>query len=745
MEQNNNSFEEEIQLKDYLIILLNYKWLILSVFLVVSIATAIYTFRLPKIYETSSMVMIEKKSGSDMFMLGGSIGPKTLNNTMEIIKSRPISEIVLKILKKNKDYKDFPISEAEDPIHALMGGIKVDSKRETDILTLKFDSTNPEEAKVIVNAFAKAIVQKKTEYARVELSNIRQFLEDQVSTIKRRLQNSEEDLRTYKVEHGISILSEETKNLIEKSSDMEANLKAAETEYQVAQKKYLYLKNELTKQDSLLGDVNSILNSPLLEKLRTEVVDTQTRLSKLLTKQNYTESHPEIISLTKELERAKKNLKKEIIKNIAVKSGSADPLIYRSELIKDIAVTETEVTVSKAKYTSLSESVKDYQSKINLLPDTELDLARRQRAFQMNEKIYGMMVEKYEDAKIAEQGKMGNIRVIEEALTPEKPIKPNKKMNILIGLVLGFGLGLGLAFLIHSVDNRIHTLDDVEKNVNYPVVGTIPKIELDEEEYKKRMEKIKEGDEGNQLLESEESARLVSHYAPKSPIAESYRTLRTNLISRRKTEEALTIMVTSPGPQEGKSTTVSNIAITLAQMGSKVVLLDSDLRKPVLHEIFNLKKEVGLSDYYDENDKYKLDDIIKKTAVKNLFVITSGYLPPNPSEMIASKKTEELISKLKEKFEFVVFDTPPIIAVTDAMILAKKVDQKLLVVRVDKTEKGVIKRALEMMENVNVNIDGVVVNGIDVKKYYRGYSYYYYYYYYYYGKDENKNRKKKRH
>ncbi len=742
MEQNNNFAEEEIQLKDYLIIVMNYKWLILSVFLVISIATAIYTFRLPKIYEASSMVMIEKKSGSDMFMLGGSIGPTTLNNTKEIIKSRPISEIVLSMLKKHKDYKTFPISESKDPIHALMGGIQVDSKRETDILTLKFDSTNPEEAQIIVNAFAKAIVQKKTEYARVELSNIRQFLEDQVSTIKRRLQNSEEDLRTYKVEHGISILSEETKNLIEKSSEMEANLKAAETEYQVAEKKYIYLKNELTKQDSLLGDVNSILNSPLLEKLRNEVVDLQTRLSKLLTKQSYSESHPEIISLTKELERAKKNLKKEIVKNVAVKTGSADPLVYRSELIKDIAVTETDVTVAKAKYTSLKEAVKDYQDKINLLPDTELDLARRQRAFKMNEKIYGMMVEKYEDAKIAEQGKMGNIRIIEEAITPEKPIKPNKKMNLLIGLVLGLGFGIGLAFLLHSLDNRIHTLDDVEKNIDYQVVGTIPKIEIDEDEYKKRIEKINENGEPEEWGESEESARLISHYAPKSPIAESYRTLRTNIISRRKSDDPLCLMVTSPGPQEGKSTTISNIAITLAQMGSKVILLDSDLRKPVLHEIFNLKKEIGLSDYYDEDHKYKLDDLIKKTAIKNLSIITSGYLPPNPSEMLASKKTEELISKLKENFEFVVFDTPPIIAVTDALILAKKVDQKLLVVRVDKTEKGVIKRAIEMMENVNVEIDGVIVNGVDVKKYYRGYSYYYYYYYYYYGKDENKKKKK---
>ena len=740
MEQNNNYSEEEINLKDYLNIILNYKWLIIGVFLVISIATAIYTFRLPKIYEASSMVMIEQKSNSDMFMLGGSIGPTTLNNTMEIIKSRPISEIVLKMLKANKNYKKFPISESEAPIHSLMKGISVDSKRQTDILTLKYDSTNPEEAKVIVNSFAKAIVQKKTEYARIEVSNIRQFLEDQVSTIKRRLQNSEEDLRTYKVEHGISILSEETKNLIEKSSDMEANLKAAETEYQVAEKKYIYLKNELTKQDSLLGDVNSILNSPLLEKLRTEVVDTQTRLSKLLTKQNYSESHPEIISLTKELERAKKNLKKEIIKNVAVKTGSADPLVYRSELIKDIAVTETDVTVAKAKYTSLKESVKDYQSKINLLPDTELDLARRERAFKMNEKIYGMMVTKYEDAKIAEQGKMGNIRIIEEANTPEHPIKPNKKMNLLIGLVLGLGFGVGLAFLLHSFDNRIHTLDDVEKNINYSIMGTIPKISIDKEEYKKRMADIGESSD-NSLFESEESSRLISHYAPKSPIAEAYRTLRTNIISRQKGEGSMAIMVTSPGPQEGKSTTVSNIAITLAQMGGKVVLLDSDLRKPVLHNIFGLKKEKGLSDFYDD-DKVNLSDLVKETAIDNLSVITSGFLPPNPSEMLASKKTEELISKLKENFDYVVFDTPPIIAVTDAMILAKKVDQKMLVVRVDKTEKGVIKRALEMMENVKVNIDGVIVNGVDVKKYYRGYSYYYYYYYYYYGKDENKKRKK---
>lgn len=221
-----------------------------------------------------------------------------------------------------------------------------------------------------------------------------------------------------------------------------------------------------------------------------------------------------------------------------------------------------------------------------------------------------------------------------------------------------------------------------------------------------------EGESRNQLTKSLHYVmmQLVSHYAPKSAVARSYRTLRTNIISK-KPEGPLALMITSSGPKEGKSTTISNLAITLAQMNTKVVLVDLDLRRPVLHTKFMLDKENGSSDYLIDPD-IQVDMIVKPSGILNLDLITSGFVPPNPSELISSPRMEQMIIDLKKNYDYVLFDTPPIIAVTDALILTKKVDMTLVVVRIDQTERSIIKRTKDLIANVDGKIDGIIVNGI---------------------------------
>lgn len=736
--------EQESSLSDYIRIIFQYSGLIIGIFSFIMIITVIYTFTSPKIYQANAKILLEEKqAGMDLMMMTQGVGNSSINNYIEIIKSRPVINLALQLMKKHPDYDVFPVTKNEnnidhyDPVDMINENMKVESRRETDILTLSYESSSPTEAMVLVNSVADALMQQTTSTARTEFTNIREFLESQLDAISRRLQNSEEELRNYKIESGTFLLSEETKKLIEKSAEANAKLQDAQAEAEMSTRNLEYLLNELVKQDTLLVDVALNLSTPYIDKIREDVVKNKVKIMTLINNNNYPEDHPEIQKLNASLESAKNKLNEELKKMLNIRVGSSDLISYRNEITTKIANAEIDNNIAMAKEQSYQNIVDDYNRRMSTLPDTELELARLERNYKIDEKIHSLLTEKYEDAKVAEQAKLGNVRVIERASLPKLPIKPKKKMNLLIGFIIGIGLGIGSAMALNSIDTKIRTLDDVEKYVKTPILGTIPYMSTSETEENQVISE-KSGEEMVTMKDEKTkiSARLISHYAPKSPVAESYRTFRTNVMAKKK-PGSLSMVITSSGASEGKSTTIANLAITLAQMKSKVCLVDFDLRRPMVHNIFELERNNGSSDYLADDQK-TLSSIVKSTNIENLFVITSGIIPPNPSELIASNRTDQLIEEAKNMFDFVLFDMPPVIAVTDAMIMAKKVDMLALVIRVNNTEKAVVQRTKSMLENIGIQITGIVVNGIIHEKYYRGYSYYYYYYYYYYGESGKK-------
>ena len=738
---NENLEEQEIKLTDYLNIVLRYKWLVAFIFLAVFIAFTIYTAKAPRIYKATSKVLLEDRLASDLLFSTFTNKASSINNNIQILKSFPVMKIAYQILQKHSEFESFPITKIEkSPISYLKEGLSVDTERETDILIINFESTSALEAKEASNAAAHALIQQDTDYARIEFRNTREFLASQLEEHDRRLRTSEEELRAYKIEHGISMLSEETQELIRQSSELTAMLSEAETELEVADNHLNFLKTELSVQDALLSDVNSVLSSPLLDKLKNEIVANQTQYVNFLTQSEYSVDHPELISLNNSIENAKKRLNEEIQRILKVKSGSSDPLKFRSNLIENISTAQIDQNLKASKVTSLRKAVEQYNNKMSILPDTEIELARLERNNQINEKIYAMLIEKYEDAKIAERSKIGYIRIVEEAQVPPRPIKPNKKMNMMISLVLGLGLGIGAALLLHSLDSKIRTFDDVRKYVALPILGSIPYIYTSDIDLDQIEEMIpKSGDNEKEDLQSiyhQMESRLITNYSPKSSSAEAFRILRTNIIARKKNNDSLIILITSSGPKEGKSTILANLAITLAQMDARVIMADLDLRRPMIHNFFGFNKENGITDYL-MNKSVNLKDIIKKSKIPNLDIITSGHIPPNPSELLASRRMDEGLTELKENYDYVLLDSPPVIAVTDSMVLAKKSDILAIVVRIDSADKHVIKRAKELLENINITLTGAVINGIRPHRYYSSYEYNYYYYYYY-GKEEDK-------
>jgi len=325
---------------------------------------------------------------------------------------------------------------------------------------------------------------------------------------------------------------------------------------------------------------------------------------------------------------------------------------------------------------------------------------------------------------------------LDKAIEPLFPVKPNKKLNLLLGALIGLGLGVAITFLKEYFDDSLKSPDEIE-NLGFNLLAAIPKIELEDVEKKAQKKwELTDAGEAKQI-----ESRLITHFDPRSPVSEAYRTLRTNLQFSKIEGSIKAILVTSSGPKEGKSTSIANLAITLAQMGSKVVLIDTDLRRPVIHSIFGHKKEEGLTNYI--MDQIPLENAIKDTMVDNLKIITSGILPPNPSELLGSTKMEDLIAKLKEKYDLILFDSPPVIAVTDAAVLSTKVDCVFLVVSSGQTNKDAIVRATTLLENVKARILGAVLNNVDYENNY-GSSYYQYYHYYYGAQSKRKGRKKRK-
>ncbi len=285
-----------------------------------------------------------------------------------------------------------------------------------------------------------------------------------------------------------------------------------------------------------------------------------------------------------------------------------------------------------------------------------------------------------------------------------------------------------MVFLIDYFDNTVRTIEEVEQ-LGLNLLGAIPQIELNSKSDTIDRKEWKDSDVG-QAIES----KLVTHFDPKSPISEAYRILRTNLRFTRVVDESLkTVVVTSAGPREGKSTTVANLAITLAHMGSKVVLVDSDLRRPVIHSIFGLEKENGLTNYMI--DSIPFETILKPTMIDNLTIVPCGLLPPNPSELLGSQKMDDFINRLKSKFDMILFDSPPVIAVTDAAVLGNKVHGVVMVISAGNTNRDAIGRSKSLLENVNARIIGAVLNNVNVTSTY-GSSYYHYYHFYYGGKSK---------
>jgi tyrosine-protein kinase Etk/Wzc len=355
---------------------------------------------------------------------------------------------------------------------------------------------------------------------------------------------------------------------------------------------------------------------------------------------------------------------------------------------------------------SLTKVLGEYNEQLAGLPGIEKDLAALTRTSDVNANIYKFLLEKHEEARIAKAATVGNIRVIDYAVTPTVPVRPKTKLNLLLGLITGLILAAVVAFVLEYVDDSLKTLSEVERLVGQPIYGVVPRITV-------------EDGQGP-------SSILVTRTNPKSPISEAFRTLRTNIQFADPDRRLHSLLVTSAGPSEGKSTIVTNLAITLADLAIPTLLIDCDLRKPNLHNLLTAPRDPGLTSVIMGEIPWR--EAIQPTAVTNLSFLPSGPIPPNPTELLGSRPMREMIEAARQEFPMILLDSPPVVAVTDAALLSSVVDATLLVVEVGRSRAQAVNRAVDLLQNVQARLLGVVANHVAASGFRYDYGYYSYYY-----------------
>ncbi|MBN1481483.1 polysaccharide biosynthesis tyrosine autokinase [candidate division KSB1 bacterium] len=756
--------------RDYIRIFYRGRYAILVTFLVIFIGSVFFTFSMQPLYEASVRLMLVDQSsvGPSLFDFTSMITKETMmNNQVEILKSRTLAEHVVRDLRKSSIASQLEVLERADTVKAAFSLARllrskktewVESEifddqvvtfrkrlgvrhiRNTDMIEIKFQAHTPTEAAFVSNAVAFAYERINQEESKAEIQQVTEFLKNQLALYQDSLQVSEDALKAYQERAKVVALDHETSELVRKIAEFETLYNAAKTDLEAARQRLNYIDSELEKQNTDF-DIEAISKTTALEEFTKRIAEKESKLAvyqaqtlqKGLSSDTKKHTLREIENLQNQITALKEQFQEDV-KAVAA-NQFMDPAQVSSSLFTSKIAVETELRSLTPKVDAYGKILTEYNAQLESLPAKKLELARLSRSAQVAEKLYILLQEKYQESRITEVGQLGNVRIVDAAKAPDKPILPKKKLNLLLGLLLGLGFGIAIAFAIEYIDDSVRSMEDLE-HLRLSMIATIPHIKPEQSNgLIAKMVKL-DDPEVNAINE-----RLVTHLKPKSPVSEAYRTLRTNILFTAPDNPKHIIMLTSTGPREGKSTSVANLAITFAQMGTKTLLIDADLRRPMLHKLFQKEKEPGLTNVLVGGTV--LESVIKTVnEVPNLFLLTCGVIPPNPAELLGSTLMRNLLHRAREHYEIILIDSPPIIAVTDPSVLARIVDGVVMVIRIASTQRGAAQMAVEQLRRVEAPLIGVMLNGISASNFYG--SFYYQQYYYYYTKDGNKKRTKKR-
>ena len=724
--QNNLNPENTRTLKDYINLVRNNLIPVLIISITAFAVAILYAISARNIYQSTTSLKISKPQGS---LLSSSIMPdiqsftddRFISTEIEVMKSYSIRYNVARALIDsfkvvsvpdsfylifNHSFQKSKLLEPREIANVLKKAVNIEQKRGIDIVDISVESPSAFEAAMIANIYADQYRLFDLEMNRNQLTTVREFLSQQVEDKQAELQKTENLLSAFQAKNGIIALDAQSQALIKQLTDFEAQRDDVVINLAGTNKVLTQLKEDLREQDPRIAAyVESISQQSSLKEIQDGIAKLEVNKEIALANNPNLDKSVVVKDYENQINALKTQLKQKVE---VVKKGL---LASNPDQIKDLTSKILDAEVQSQSYSiqadELNKIVSKYESQFNKLPSTAIEYASLERNREAAEKLYALLEEKYQEAVINEQSQPGNVFIVDEGIRPSRPAKPNRILIVLIGLVLGAGLAFGYVFIKDYFDNTVKTPEDIQ-NRNINVLAWIPQIE------------------GLTSKENREFEFIVAK-KPDSIPSEAFRALRTRIQYSKIGSDAIkTILVTSSAPSEGKTTVAVNLAGTFALTNKKTLIIDADLRKPRIHTVFKSNKYPGMIDYLF--GQVKLEDIIRPTEIENLHYIPSGTIPPNPSEMISSKPMQDFLNEMRKRFDLVILDSAPIVAVTDSEILAALVDATIMVVSAEKTELDLMMKASELIKSGNSSFIGAVLNNFTYKS---GYGSYYKYYYYY--------------
>jgi len=740
---------EEIHLRDYLNVILKRKSIVLLFLISVVTITIILSLMMIPLYRATAVVKIETASPNVLAFKAVQIdtpGADYYQTQFEILKSRNMAERVIRNLSldKNKDFllprdmlsktrsfiydntigdfssiiKLFSTKKSSDTapanpgdnqsvvsdipdylINSLISRLEVSPVKNSQLVKISFISHNPELSMDVSNAVSQTYITFDLE-SRIFTSNeAKDFLQTQLEIMKQKVEESERTLNNYAAKNEIVFNTSNNNLYAQKLSDISVVLNSVTTER--IQKEALYRQ----VRDS---GVNNpiILNNPMIQGLRNEHAKIEAEYYNLL--KIYTPEYPKMKSLKSQMDAITNRTSQETSKII-----QSSELDYRNALKKEDNLTKA-LNSQKQKVLSFQGSTASYE------------VLRRE--VDVNKGLYNSLLQRLNEVSVSASNKASNIQILDKAIFPKDPFKPDLPFNVVLALFFGLTGGIGLTFLVEYFDNSIKDTDDIEKKADLPTLGIIPDIE-------EAREAVTSSDKSmiqHEVKPQQSNLPIVVDYKQTNPVIEAFRSIGAFILLSSSEKPPKTILITGPGQKIGKTSVTINLAKAMRERLGRGILIDADLRRPRLHAAFQLDNTVGLSSVLSGNIEFDSSNgrLIRSTGISGLSVITSGPIPPNPSELLGSSKIQEIIYALQSLYEFIIIDSPPVIGLPDSIYLSKVVDGTVLVVRAGETPLKALQETKRVFRDINAKILGVVLNGVkksDLK--YGAYNYYHSAYY----------------
>jgi polysaccharide biosynthesis transport protein len=717
---------QESALGEYVRVLVKRKWTILACLITIFSLVAIASLKMTPVYEASGSIAINKPdSGLVNFNNSPTFNvdyydPTEMETEVKILQSDLLALQVMKelALDRRPEFggKAAPLPSsldlAPDPLQADTGrttsllsafrsNLRVALAQNTHIIEVHYRSPDKDLAAQVVNTLMTTYTENNFKSRFDSTMQASDWLSKQLVDLQMKVETSQEKLVRYQKEHEILGIDEKQNITTAKLDELNKELTAAESERM--DKESIYRLVQAGDTETIASAANALdaagagTQGSLLESLRTKEADLKIQAADLSTQ--FGPSYPKLAQLNNQIKEVDAQILSETRKVGGKIKGQYMAALQRENMLHD--------------------ALEKQKQEANKLNESAIEYSLLKRDLDTNRQLYEGLLEKLKEAGVSAGLRSNNFRIVDVARVPTGPIEPNIPRNLSFAFMLGLTSGVGLAFLLEGLDNTVRTTEQAQMISGLPPLGMIPL----------GSRTAREGANSKRLViaTSKEAVELITQVRPQSQMAESYRALRTSLLLSNLGAPPKVIMVTSALPQEGKTTTSINCAVVLAQKGIRVLLIDADLRRPSIHKTLGMGPRSGLSNVLTGSATLE-QAITRSSILPNLDVLPAGTPPPNPAELLASTNMRDVLEHLRGHYDHVVVDTPPTLSVTDAVVLSPRADAIVLVIRSGQTTKQALRRARDILTQVNAKVSGVLLNAVDLS------SPDYYYYYEYQGK-----------